>query len=196
MDYDMEGLEFGEYGGLGEWINERMIKDTFVASTAGAVTLLAGTYGIDMLMRKVDFLNPADADNKRRVKGLMQIVLGVVAGGLVYRMGDGTPDTRVYETAAMGVTGGLGAVGMANILNTFLGANAVSLEALPGEASLLSAYSDDFDGVAALSALEATGVSSSPGAFAQFADPSVTNEALMGTIVQQEELGAYQPYLA
>jgi len=191
MDYDMEGLEFGEYGGLGSWIDMEMVKDALIASGAGAATLLAGTYGVDMLMSKVDFLNPADPDNKRRVKGLLQIVLGIAVGSQVYDAND-----RMRSAASMGIIGGLGSVGMANILNTFLGTNAVSLEALPGEASLLSAYSDDFDGVAALSALEATGVSSSPGAFAQFADPSVTNEALMGTIVQQEELGAYQPYLA
>ena len=190
MDYDMEGLEFGEYGGLGSWIDMEMVTDALIASGAGAATLLAGTYGVDMLMSKVDFLRPADEDNKRRVKGLLQIVLGIAVGSQVY-----DANNRMRSAASMGIIGGLGAVGMANILNTFLGANAVSLDALPGESSLLSAYSDDFDGVAALSALEATGVSSSPGAFAQFADPSVTNEALMGTIVQQEELGAYQPYL-
>jgi len=191
MDYDMEGLEFGEYGGLGSWIDMEMVTDALIASGAGAATLLAGTYGVDMLMSKVDFLRPADEDNKRRVKGLLQIVLGIAVGSQVY-----DANNRMRSAASMGIIGGLGAVGMANILNTFLGANAVSLDALPGESSLLSAYSDDFDGVAALSALEATGVASSPGAFAQFADPSVTNEALMGTIVQQEELGAYQPYLA
>ena len=191
MDYDMEGLEFGEYGGLGSWIDMEMVTDAMIASGAGAATLLAGTYGVDMLMSKVDFLRPADEDNQRRVKGLLQIVLGIAVGSQVY-----DANNRMRSAASMGIIGGLGAVGMANILNTFLGANAVSLDALPGESSLLSAYSDDFDGVAALSALEATGVSSSPGAFAQFADPSVTNEALMGTIVQQEELGAYQPYLA
>lgn len=191
MDYDMEGLEFGEYGGLGSWIDMEMVKDSLIASGAGAATLLAGTYGIDMLMEKVDFLNPADPANKKRVKGVLQIALGIAVGSQIYDAND-----RMRSAASMGIIGGLGAVGMANILNTFLGTNSVSLEALPGDASLLSGYSDDFDGIAALSSLEATGVSSSPGAFAQFADPTVTNEALMGTIVQQEELGAYSPYLA
>jgi hypothetical protein len=74
------------------------------------------------------------------------------------------------------------------------------LTASLGEGDDYMSYGDD-DGMAALAALETTGVTSAPGAFQGFADPSVTPEALMGlqgTVVQQETLGgleAYAPYL-
>jgi hypothetical protein len=54
-------------------------------------------------------------------------------------------------------------------------------------------------GMAALAALETTGVTSAPGAFQGFADPTVTPEALFGlegTVVQQETLGGYNAYMA
>ncbi len=46
------------------------------------------------------------------------------------------------------------------------------------------------DAATALSALERTDVNVTPGAFQE---PTVTPEALMGTVVQQETLGQYNP---
>lgn len=182
MDYDsMEGLEFGgAYGGLLDFVNQEMLMQALTVAAAGGGAILVGTYGVDWLMSNVEMLNPADPTNKLLVKSGLQIGVGLLAGGMVY---------QYSEQAAMGVVAGLGALAVANLVNGLL----LKDKAVPLAELSAGAYSDDFDGIAALSALEATGVSTAAGAFA---DPSVTNEALMGTIVQSEELGAYQPYLA
>lgn len=200
MDYDsMEGLEYGDggtYGGLFDFIMDaEMRTQALTVAVAGGAGILAGTYGVNWLMDNVEFLKPADATNEPYVRSGLQLGIGLIAGGALYSYAQANGGDPMMSSAAMGVLGGLSALAVANVLNGMLGANKVSgLTGVPeDDSSLLSAYSDEFDGVAALSALEATGVSTAAGAFA---DPSVTNEALMGTMVQQEDLGAYQPYMA
>lgn len=200
MDYDsMEGLEYGDggtYGGLFDFIMDaEMRTQALTVAVAGGAGILAGTYGVNWLMDNVEFLKPADATNEPYVRSGLQLGIGLLAGGALYSYAQANGGDPMMSSAAMGVLGGLSALAVANVLNGMLGANKVSgLTGVPeDDSSLLSAYSDEFDGVAALSALEATGVSTAAGAFA---DPSVTNEALMGTMVQQEDLGAYQPYMA
>lgn len=198
MDYDsMEGLEYGgTYGGLFDFIMDaEMRTQALTVAVAGGAGILAGTYGVNWLMDNVEFLKPADATNEPYVRSGLQLGIGLIAGGALYSYAQANGGDPMMSSAAMGVLGGLSALAVANVLNGMLGANKVSgLTGVPeDDSSLLSAYSDEFDGVAALSALEATGVSTAAGAFA---DPSVTNEALMGTMVQQEDLGAYQPYMA
>lgn len=200
MDYDsMEGLEYGDggtYGGLFDFIMDaEMRTQALTVAVAGGAGILAGTYGVNWLMDNVEFLKPADATNEPYVRSGLQLGIGLIAGGALYSYAQANGGDPMMSSAAMGVLGGLSALAVANVLNGMLGANKVSgLTGVPeDDSSLLSEYSDEFDGVAALSALEATGVSTAAGAFA---DPSVTNEALMGTMVQQEDLGAYQPYMA
>jgi|GEM_PF-2434733 len=200
MDYDsMEGLEYGDggtYGGLFDFIMDaEMRTQALTVAVAGGAGILAGTYGVNWLMDNVEFLKPADATNEPYVRSGLQLGIGLLAGGALYSYAQANGGDPMMSSAAMGVLGGLSALAVANVLNGMLGANKVSgLTGVPeDDSSLLSEYSDEFDGVAALSALEATGVSTAAGAFA---DPSVTNEALMGTMVQQEDLGAYQPYMA
>jgi hypothetical protein len=189
---DMMGLE---YGGLAEWIDMEMIKSTLIAASAGGAALLATSKVIQYATDKVDFLKRADANMQKVQNGVIQVVVGMAGGSALY---------RVSREASMGVIAGLGAVGVANIINGLVFKDKpISLGALPEEmelsaadTSLLSQYGE---GMEALAALEATGVSTAPGAFQGFADPTVTNEALMGfngTVVQQETLGGYAPYLS
>jgi hypothetical protein len=172
-----------------------MIKDTLLASAAGGGALLLTSYGIQMATDKFAFLKRDDANMQKVQNGGIQIVVGMLAGSAMY---------KYSREASMGIIAGLGAVGVANILNGLVFKDKpVSLGALPeemelsslsaGDSSLLSQYDDS---MGALAALEATGVSTAPGAFQGLADPTVTSESLMGTMVQQETLGSYAPYLA
>lgn len=185
---EMMGLEFGEFG---SFLDGQMFKDALVASAAGGVGVLAGTWAINKLLG-MDNMPQFVKDNRKVAKGVLQIGAGLVLGRVLY--------DRSRE-ASMGVLGGLGALGAANIINSFMKDNAVALEGddeLSGsDSSLLSNY----DNMAALAALETTSVSSAPDAFQGFADPTVTQEALMGfngldgAVVQTETLG-YAPYLS
>lgn len=193
---DMMGLEFGEYGGLSEWIDMEMVKDTAIAAGAGAGALFLTSWGLRELTDKVEFMKRETPDGQKIQNGIIQFVLGVAGGGaLTHFGGEGA------RSAALGVTVALAAMGVVNVANGLLKDKAMSLSALPEDmelqdSSLLSGYGGS---MAALAALEATSVSAAPGAFQGFADPSVTPEALMGTMVQEESLGglaAYAPYLS
>jgi hypothetical protein len=111
---------------------------------------------------------------------------GVVGGRYLY---------GYNREAAIGVMGGLGGIAMAHFLD-------VAISQMTGQPVMGVALGDgdnysDMDGMAALASLETTGVTSAPGAFQGFADPSVTPEALMGlesAVVQQESLGGMEGY--
>jgi hypothetical protein len=187
MSYDdMMGLEFGEFG---SFLDGQMVKDALMASAAGGVAVLAGAYALNKLM-EMDWVPQVIKDNSRVAKGVGMIALGYAGGRYLYNMGN--------EKASLGVLGGLGALGIANIINNFLGANSVTLAGDDRDESLLSNY----NGMAALAALEATSVQEAAGAFSGLGDPTVTPEALMGfngfdgTVVQSETLGTYAPYLS
>lgn len=181
---DMMGLEFGEFG---TFLDGQMVKDALMASAAGGVAVLAGAAVLNKLI-DMDWMPQMLKDNRKMTKGVGLIALGVVGGRLLYDQN---------REASLGVLGGLGSLGVANIINNFLGANAVALEGGDSDESLLS----DYNGMAALAALETTGVQESAGAFSGFADPTVTPESLMGfggldaTVTQTETLG-YAPYLS
>jgi hypothetical protein len=184
---DMMGLEFGEFGAF---LDGQMVKDALMAAAAGGVAILAGAYALNKLL-DMEWVPAVVKDNRKVVIGASMIALGVVGGRYAYNMGK--PEW------AMGILGGLGALGVANIINNYLGANTVALAGDDsGDESLLSNY----NGMAALAALEATSVQEAAGAFSGLGDPTVTPEALMGfggfdgTVVQSETLGSYAPYLS
>lgn len=181
MQYDdMDGLEYGDLGGF---IDMEMLKDTLVAGIAGGGALMLTSYVNNMLVEKVDFLQRDDENMQKVQTGAVQVVVGLVAGRAML---------DYSREAAMGIIGGLAAVGVANIVNGFLKDKAIPFSGMDDE-SLLSDYGD---GMEALAALETTGVTTAPGAFQGLGDPTVTPEALMGTVVQQETLGGYAPYLS
>lgn len=183
---DMMGLEFG---GMSSLLDAQMIKDAVVASVAGGGAILLGSYALNKLVAQ-DWMPQMLKDNRKVVKGVSMIALGFVGGGALY---------NYNREASLGVLGGMGALGVANIINSFLGGNAVALEGddemMEGDdESLLSNY----DSMAALASLEETNVEQSAGAFQGFEDPTVTPEQLMGfngTVTQTETLG-YAPYLS
>ena len=203
MQYDdMDGLEYGDYGmdgftdGMADWA-----KQALMAGAAGAGALALTSMGINYATDKIEFLQrkdketgETDEDMQKVQNGAIQLGLGIVLGKLVDEYSN-------QPAASMGVTVGLGVVGVMNIINGFLKKDkAINFAGMEDE-SLLSGYDDEDyddydDGMEALAALETTGVSSSPGAFQGLGDPTVTPEALMGTVVQQESLGGYAPYLS
>ena len=188
MSYeDMSGLEFGDFG---SFLDGQMVKDALVASAAGGVAVLAGAAALNKLLG-MEWMPQMIKDNRKVVKGVGLIALGVVGGRMLY--------DRNRE-ASMGVLGGMGALGMANLLNAAIDklspGNAVSLE---GDDSQDESLLSNYDNMAALASLEATSVQESAGAFSGFSDPTVTPEQLMGfegTVVQSETLGGYPPYLS
>lgn len=183
---DMMGLELG---GMSALLDAQMIKDAVVASVAGGGALLLGTYALNKLLDQ-SWVPQFMKDNRKIVKGVSMIALGYIGSSQIY------PYNR---EVSLGVLGGMGAVGVASIINSFLGSNAVSLEGDDDLAASDEALLSNYDGMAALAALEATSVETAPGAFQGFADPTVTPEQLMGfhgTVTQTETLGGYAPYLS
>ena len=194
---DMMGLEFGDYEGLDQFLNAEMIKEALLASVAGGGAILLTSYGVRKAVEKIDFINQIqDPLAKAAVTSAIAFFAGLAGGRMLY---------EYNREAAMGVIGGVGGIAMANLIDAaiakFTGNERMGIGLGDGDESLLSAYNDQ-EGMEALASLEATGVTSAPGAFQGFADSSVTPEALMGlqgTIVQQEtlgDMGAYAPYLS
>jgi len=186
-DYDdLMGLDY--YDGLSyDFLTPGMIRDTLIAAVAGTGAILLASWVVPMI--------PAPEAWKPEDKSRLRAALGALGGLLVGRL--------VWDynrDAAMAIVGGTTGLGLAQIVDSFFEKPALvgtpfgtlpeDIE-LSGDEALLGAY----DYGPALSALETTGVTSAPGAFA---DPTVTPEALFGldgTVVQQESLG-YNPYMA
>jgi hypothetical protein len=180
--YDMEGFYTGE-----------QVRDSLIAAAAGAGSILLAAWAMPHM--------PAPAEWAPENKSRMRAGLTTVAGLLI---GRGLWDYN--RDAAMAVIGGVAGLGLAQLADSFfpmqilggtpLGTLPEDIELSAGDEALLEAY--DSDGMSALAALETPGVTTAPGAFSGFADPTVTPEALMGfagTVVQSESLG-YSPYMA
>jgi hypothetical protein len=198
---DMMGLEFGDYEMEGILPDAQQIKDALLAGSAGGGAILLTSWGVKKLNEKVQFLSKIEHPLLRSaVTSGIALMAGLIGGKMVF---------EYNRDAAIGIVGGVSGLAMANLLDTaiaqFTGNERMGISLGENDdESLLSGYGDD-SGMAALAALEATGVSTAPGAFQGFSDPSVTPEALMGfsglegTVVQQETLGDmenYAPYLS
>ena len=187
---DMMGLEFGDYEGFAG-VDAEMIKEAFIASTAGGGAILAAWWGVNKLSTQFDLAS----------KVASPLLRALITSGVTFAAGVGLGKT-MYDynrEAAMGILGGLGGIAMANLIDAGIAqmTGNARLTASLGEGDDYMSYGAD-DGMAALAAVETTGVTTAPGAFSGFADPSVTPEALMGldgTVVQQESLGGLQAYM-
>lgn len=192
---DMMGLEFGDYGGgMEAFLDAEMLKEALLAGSAGGGAILLTSYGVKELMTRVEVLSNIE----------QPLLKAAVASGVAFFAGlaGGRAMYEYNREAAMGIVGGVGGMAMASLLDAaisqFTGKERMGISLGDADESLLADY-NDVDGMEALAALETTGVSTAPGAFQGFADPSVTPEALMGldgTVVQQETLGDYAPYLS
>ena len=195
---DMMGLEFGDYEMEGILPDAQQIKDALLAGTAGGGAILLTSWGVKKLNENVDLLSKIENPLLRSaVTSGIAMLAGLIGGKML---------VEYNRDAAIGIVGGVSGLAMANLLDTaiaqFTGNERMGISLGENDdESLLAGYGDDA-GMAALAALETTGVSTAPGAFQGFADPSVTPEQLMGfsslegTVVQQETLGNYAPYLA
>jgi hypothetical protein len=185
-DYeDLYGLDMYD---MGQWITPSMIQESVIAAAAGAGAILLASWATPMLPVPE---NMKGTPNASRLRCAVATLGGLLVGRFVW---DWNRD------AAMAIIGGVGGLGLAQLVDSFfdieivgkpLGALPEDVELSEGDEALLSAY--DYDQAQALAAFGTTGVTSAPGAFA---DPTVTPEALMGTVVQSETLGQYNPYMA
>jgi hypothetical protein len=196
---DMMGLEFGDYEGMEQFLSTEMLREALIASTAGGGAILLSAWAVKKAAEQMNLSKMIENPLLRAaVVSGGTLLLGVVAGRSLY---------EYNREAAMGVVGGIGGFAMANFLEVALSQMtgearmAVAQLGESGSDSYMMGYGND-EGMAALAALETTGVTSAPGAFQGFADSTVTPEALFGlegTVVQQETLGglaAYAPHLA
>lgn len=178
---DMAGLDM--YDDMGQFYSPDMVRDSLVAAGAGAGAILLASWITPKL--------PAPETWEPAAQHRMRAAVATLGGILV---GRGLWDYN--RDAAMAVIGGVAGLGLAQLVDSFFDISILDgnpLGTLPEDIEL-SAY--DNDAMGALSALETTGVTTAPAAFA---DPTVTPEALMGfhgTVVQQETLGQYSPYMA
>ncbi len=189
-DDDMMGLAFGE--GM---FDPEVIKDHVMAAAAGGAAAFAAGWGLSKLPLPAGW----SPENKVRAKLGLGAVAGLVAARVVY---DRNPE------AAMAITGAVTGLSLLGLAMTFTKDPSKALT-LPGlsdaeEADELDDADDDallsmYDDTGTMSDLEVPGVTTAPPAFAGLADPTVTPEALFGldgTIVQEETLGNYNPYMS
>lgn len=192
---DMMGLDFGDYGGgMEQFLNAEMIREALIAGSAGGSAMLVTAWGVRQITENVELIaNIEQPLLKSAVTSGMALIAGLLGGRAVY---------EYNREAAMGIVGGVGGMAMASFIDAaiaqFTGREKMGISLGDADESLLAGY-NDVAGMEALAALETTGVSTAPGAFQGFADSTVTPEALMGldgTVVQQETLGDYAPYLS
>jgi len=184
-DDDMEGF-----------MSPRMLQEQVIAAGAGAGAILIGAWLLPKLPAPASWSEP----NQHRMRAGLGVVASILAAKYLW---DWNRD------AAIAVLGGVGGLGVAQLVDSFFDANLLGggypLGMLPndsalsgGDMALLSSY----DQGSALSAMEAVGVSAAAPAFpvrrSPLGDPTVTPEQLFGlggTVAQTENLG-YGPWLA
>ena len=192
---DMMGLEYGDFEGLDAYINLPMIQSAAMSGAAGGAAILATKWLMSQANERFGLLDKIENPTLRSgASALVAIIAGLAGGRAV---------ANVSPDAALGIVGGVGGYAMAHFLDTALSEYAGMDKQLAGgldDSNYSGEYSGGDAGMAALAALETTGVTSAPGAFAGLADPTVTPEALFGlegTVVQQETLGGgYNAYMS
>jgi hypothetical protein len=200
---DLMGLDM--YDGLdGMEYTPEMFKEQLIAAGSSAVAIILAAWGMPKLPAPKDWT----PENQHRMRATLAVVVGMLASRGLW---------NYNRDAAMAVLGGVGGLGLAQLLDSYLtpdkdgkrlitigtpfgdyGYDSNALSA--GDEALLTAYSRD---TRTLSALELTNVASAPGAFAAYPDgpvsfgaTGVNAETLMGAVVQTETLGNYNPYMA
>lgn len=191
---DMMGLEYGEYEGLGQWINMEMVQEAAMSGAAGGGAILLTGALMKQLNERFNLFTQIENPILRSgASSLSALILGLVGGRALAEQQPG---------AALGVVGGVSGWAMAHFIDTLLSEFGGMDKQLPGalgEGDEYMGAGGNDAGMEALAALETTGVTSAPGAFQGLADPTVTPEALFGlegTVVQQETLGGYNAYMS
>lgn len=187
---DMMGLEFGDYEGFADGLfNPEVLKTAVIATGAGGAAALLTTWGAKQLASKVGIDKIEDPLMRTAVVSGIALLAGLFAGRQIMKSN---------LNIGIGVTGAVGGLAMANLLDAVYAK-------VSGQPRITSALADtDYmsgggDGMSALAALEATNVDAQPGAFSGFAGPQVTPEHLMGldaATVQMETLGQYGPWMS
>lgn len=184
--YDMDGLAMYD-DGMGAYITPEMLKQHLTAAAAGAGGILVASkvvnYLGDMLVKDQDGASDAqrekNAKNRTYVKGASSVILGVLAGRMLY---DRNRD------AAMGIVGGVAGGGLASLLAYVVGNPSENDPATTIDERTRPYLTTN------LSALEAA-VASSEQAFG-LSGPTVTARSLSAAGVTSETLAEYAPYLS
>jgi hypothetical protein len=198
---DLMGLDMYDEG-MGEMYNAQSAQEDAIAAGSSAIAILLGAWAMPKMPAPKDWT----PENQHRMRAALAVLAGIVGSRMLIRYGN--------RDAAMAVLGGVGGLGIAQLVDSYLtpdkdgkrlltigtpfgeyGAYPDAGALSAGDEALLTAYSRD---TGTLSALELTNVAAARGAFAGFAGPVVTNEALMGAVVQAETLGdgGYNAYLS
>lgn len=184
--YDMDGLAMYD-DGMGAYITPEMLKQHLTAAAAGAGGILVASkvvnYLGDMLVKDQAGATAEqlakNAKNRTYVKGASSVVLGVLAGRMLY---DRNRD------AAMGLVGGVAGGGLASLLAYVVGNPSENDPSTPFDDTTRPYLTTN------LSALEAA-VASSEQAFG-LSGPTVTARSLSAAGVTSETLAEYAPYLS
>lgn len=194
MDYsDMMGLEMYEGDGLGQFLDGESLRRSLMAAGSGGLGILLTTYVWQM--QALNDALPADPTNRTRIKNVLAVALGVVGGRAIY--GDGTDQAR--RDYAMGFLGGVGGLGMAGLIASFLPtpaagetsnwASSIRTLSTPG-----TGFSGGMRGLD-LAALEAAVATNSPswsaGNMMGLAAPVVRDQALASTGTTTEDIAGY-----
>jgi hypothetical protein len=194
-DYDdLMGLDMYD-DGMSGLITADMLRDKLIAAGSAAAGIGLASWLLPMIPMPA-MVTSLSEPNQHRVRAGIGMLAGIAAGRGLW---------NYNRDAAMAVVGGVAGLSLLQLLATYMPNNILKgfpLGDMPGngelsqsDEALLSAYSN----TGALSQLEATSITSARGAFSEFAGPTITNEALMGAVVNAETLGGgngYGPWLA
>jgi hypothetical protein len=182
---DLMGLDMYDEGGMGEFVNGEMLKEAFIAAGASAGAIVVATWVLPKVAN-MDFFKSYEPKNRSKIMGALGLLGGLLGGRALW---------NYNRDAAMAVIGGVGGLGLAQLIDSFLDMDLLHgapLGDMPSE-DTLSAY-DNYN-TNALSQLERTNINESAGAFSGLASPQIYNQPLMGTVVNDQTLG-YNPYMS
>lgn len=202
---DLMGLDMYD-DGMGEMYSASMFRDQMIAAGASAASILLASWVIPKI-GQLEMVKGLEEANRHRVTAIVGLLAGMLGGRLLWNQN---------RDAAMAVVGGVGGLGLAQLIDSFFDKNLLGDGTAPayplgsfaggdgydmaaGDQALLAQYGNDNG--SALAALEATNVRASRGAFG---GTVVNPEALMGfggfgaAVVAGETLGeqGYNPYLS
>ena len=208
MSYDdLMGLDMYEDGMEGLY-SAQMLKEQTIAAAASAASILLAAWGLPKLSNAA-FMSKLDEPMRHRIAAGAGVVGGMALSAALWNKN---------RDAAMAILGGVSGLGLAQLIDSFFEGNLIGGGTSPvyplgsfaagdegylsgGDQALLAAYGSDNG--SALSALEATSVKSSRGAFGGLGQSTLVNsEALMGfegTVVASQTLGednSYPGYLS
>lgn len=182
---DMMGLAMYDGDGLGAYMDPEMLKAALMTGAVGGVGILAtGT-----VLGYVDSWLPEEWSPmaRSRTKNAIAVLIGVVGGRMIYGSG---MDMRRRDSA-MGFTGAVAGLGLANLVASWVNRE--------GEEPMVRTnFAGGHLSGASLAQLEAAVASTSPAWRPSYdmAGTVAQSRELSAPVVSANELGNYAPYLS